>query len=333
LVDSNRHLLYLAPGAGVDEEGIPEDDIELLALHPALGQEEEENSSIETYRPCCCELPRWSTPIVTYFILLPFVYMISHKLMYPGDPWNPKDFWSYCLRCEAFTFPSSQGGSIQAIRLPPYGNVSLAVPVVVLGGNSMNMYHSISSDSLPQLLPPDETWDVYSVSYPGYQYAPWAGWMTEALCIQDIRDLLAFVRKKTGKSVVLMGWSLGTAIVAGAAAAAPGDVRCMVLGNAFTNMWSMGIHFSQGLVAPWIYIIDSWRTEGRLSEGWARNVPLVVMSGTKDKLIPAWMHTAVYKAAASTFKRLLESPSSHNDIGAFAGQPLTELLREWCVDT
>eukprot|EP00747_Dinoflagellata_sp_TGD_P207316 gnl/TRDRNA2_/TRDRNA2_80891_c0_seq1.p1 gnl/TRDRNA2_/TRDRNA2_80891_c0~~gnl/TRDRNA2_/TRDRNA2_80891_c0_seq1.p1 ORF type:complete len:346 (+),score=43.31 gnl/TRDRNA2_/TRDRNA2_80891_c0_seq1:156-1193(+) len=280
---------------------------------------------------CCCKVPCWSIPVITYFVLLPFVYMITYVLMYPGVliP-APADFSHYCPSCEEFNFPSSHGGgNIPAIRLPPAESEHLAVPAIVLGGNGMNMYDSIYT--LPKLLPPDKIWDVYSVSYPGF--APRSSdWMSEVGCLQDIKDLLRFIRKRTGKSALLLGWSLGTAVAAGVAAEMPGDARCLVLGNPFTDMWTMGIHFSHGALAPWVYVADTWRTEHRVSEDWAGRVPLVVLSGTRDEMIPIWMHTAVYKAATSLRKQLIEAPSSHMDFEAFVGDPLDGLLREWCAD-
>lgn len=286
------------------------------------------------FRCCCCKLPCWCLATTLYVALTPVVYVLVHFCMYPGIRIPaPAQFSKVCPACVEFEFPSARGGTIPALRYSP--NASLAdaagrraAPVLLLGGGGENMYTSMAF--MIDLLPYDAPWDMYSISYP--QYPPrQGGWLREGETVEDVRELLAFIRQQTGESSVVLGWSLGAAVAAAASVASPDDTRCVVLGNPFTNMWFQGMLVSHGLLAPWVYVADMWRTEDRV--GYLQK-PTIVLSSTDDALIPASMHTAVYTAVAARQKLLVEKTAYHMGARAFAGhnESLARALRSWCIE-
>lgn len=197
------------------------------------------------------------------------------------------------------------------------------VPTIVLGGNGMNMYSSITS--MPQMLPTSLSAQVFSISFPGAQYGN-EGWTNPSRSLSEAKMLLAHVWKTTGKRSVVFGWSLGSSLAAGLAAESADQVSCVVLGNPFTNMRAEVLAITAYLTYPWLYLFDEWPTEK-----WARAVraPTILLSSKNDEVIPDKMHRAVYTALGATTKHLIERDASHMSFSPFQRE-LQDTLSQWC---
>jgi pimeloyl-ACP methyl ester carboxylesterase len=241
--------------------------------------------------------------------------------MYPGDSAVPKSFATWWGgTCIEITFPSRGGDMVPAMHCSTDDREQERVPAVLLGGNGMNEYSSMAPGSLSSLLANVEnfSWDFFSLSYSGKQYAPRTGSMSQDQSLDDAVDLVSFISNSTRRRVVLFGWSLGTAVAAGLAETMAADVRCIILGNPFTDMHSEAaavLRVPLFLLRPWSMLLDPWPTLR-----WARDfqVPTIVMSSAKDELIPAAMHRAVYDAVGSRQKDFIERNASHMDFRAFS---------------
>ncbi|CAE7243749.1 abhd13 [Symbiodinium natans] len=273
---------------------------------------------------CCCQLPRYAKIgvccVSVYLGLIPVVYLIGHFLIYPGSDWV-----SQLSTCEKFTFAGTTGQPIRAAHCL-YGPAKNATPVVAFGGNGMNMYDSLESmDSIFPTMKLDESWDIYSISLPGGQYAPSHGWTTEGRAEQEAEALLDYVHNVTGKQVVVYGWSLGSSVAA-ALAAKSDAVQCVLLGNPFTSIRDVALSWTRNLAWPYLYVLDEWPTARRAKQFRA---PAIVFSSTQDQVVPQEMHRKVYEAIPSQ-KKLLELPLEHMDISGFADAARDD-IRKWCM--
>merc|ERR1740123_2243052 len=115
-----------------------------------------------------------------------------------------------------------------------------------------------SAQHMPMLLPEGESWQVFSMSMPGRQYAGGRQVPTSPEeAVQEALALLAHVRDETGQEAVIFGWSLGSSLAAGLAAhAAPGHVRCLMLGNPFTSFRELASKLTFGIAAAYFYLLD-----------------------------------------------------------------------------
>lgn len=287
------------------------------------------------YRPCCCcgggcLVPRWSSwplcLLTVYMVLLPFLFVLGHFMVYPGDPWEDYDESA----CKTFTFTAQHNKTLRGIECAHGGEGEEAlapIPAIVFGGNGMNMYSSAAY--MPSLLPRSTPWRVFSISFPGDQYAGGtSGWTSMDEALEEAKALLTYVSGQTSQPIVVFGWSLGSSLAAGLVASASQDqVRCLLLGNPFTSMRDMGLSFTLYLAAPYLFLLDKWPTAR-----WVQSVrvPTIVMSSLEDEVVPARMHTTVYNVVAARQKVLIDKEASHMQFRSFtldAGR----YINDWCV--
>lgn len=263
----------------------------------------------------------------------PAAHALADALMYPGDNFAPshsmlRNWWGGS--CSEFNFRTSDESYAPGItcRLKEQDGI----PVIIFGGNAMNMYDSVMPGSMPSMLPTNGSLNVFSMSLAGSRYAPRTGDFSMEQSLKDAKSLLTHVHNQTGKASVLFGWSLGTAVAASiAAGASPGMVRCVLLGNPFTTMHAEAasfLHLPEWLLKPWLKGVAVLPTVR-----WAKlfHAPTAVLTSIEDEIIPSSMHTAVYKAVASDKKLMIERHATHNELGAFT-QPLRKFFLESCVD-
>eukprot|EP00419_Tripos_fusus_P063708 CAMPEP_0172916210 /NCGR_PEP_ID=MMETSP1075-20121228/195883_1 /TAXON_ID=2916 /ORGANISM="Ceratium fusus, Strain PA161109" /LENGTH=270 /DNA_ID=CAMNT_0013775459 /DNA_START=140 /DNA_END=949 /DNA_ORIENTATION=- len=257
----------------------------------------------------------------------PAAHALANALMYPGDDYVPSrsqfgKWWGGS--CSEFNFTTSDKSYAPGIncRLKAQDGV----PIIMFGGNAMNMYDSVMPESMPSMLPTNVPFNVFSMSLAGSRYAPRTGDFSIEQSLKDANSLLTFVHNQTGKASVLFGWSLGTAVAASIAAdASPDLVRCVVLGNPFTSMHAEAaafLHLPEWLLKPWLGGVALLPTVM-----WAKTfrAPTAVLASTEDEVIPSSMHMAVYKAVASDTKFIIQEKATHNELRAFV-QPLRKFV-------
>jgi len=263
---------------------------------------------------CACWL------FLTYLSLIPFVQWASYGLLYAGDGYHNKG------PCTEFIFKSFDGGDLTGLRCH---SGAQKVPeqqraAIVFGGNAMDMYDS--AQHMPMMLPAGESWQVFSMSMPGRQYAGGREVPTSPdEAIEEALALLAHVNAETGQPAAIFGWSLGSSLAAGLAAHADQDhIACLLLGNPFSSFRELAVRLTMGAVAPYWYFLDEWTTAE-----WTARVtsPTLVFSSLRDSLIPVEMHTEVYERSAAPKKMLIERQAGHMSFRPFmdAGDSVLDL--------
>lgn len=278
-------------------------------------------------RCCCCKPPRWAhCPIcllVLYVLLMPAIYVLAHFLVYPGDDYVNVDGSLFGATCNVFNF-TGRYGPVAAERCVQAAGAS-PVPVVAFGGNGMNMFDTV--ESVLDFLPKDQQWEVYSLSFPGSQYAPRNGWTTESRTEADALDLLHHISAKKEQKIVVFGWSLGSSVAAFVTSQKPDFVQCVLLGNPFTSIRDVALSWTYNFAALYLYLLDAWPTKS-----FAENfrVPTIVMSSLDDEVVPVWMHGEIYKQVPVSEKLLVELQVGHMDMGMFR-QDTAKAIHKWCV--
>eukprot|EP00929_Paragymnodinium_shiwhaense_P056258 TRINITY_DN28162_c0_g1_i1.p1 TRINITY_DN28162_c0_g1~~TRINITY_DN28162_c0_g1_i1.p1 ORF type:complete len:345 (+),score=47.42 TRINITY_DN28162_c0_g1_i1:99-1133(+) len=272
----------------------------------------------------CCGLPPrfgWIACLFgVYIVLIPVFYYCGWLGMYPGDGWEGPDAQKAMRNCDVVHVASelhkANPSQMPVLRCMVNPGKTSPQSVVLFGGNAMNMYTSMYS--MPFVLPASRTYDVFASSYPGEQYGNPNGWASQDSMTKQAMSLMKHVENATGVPPVVFGWSIGTSVAAATASSYPaGRLKCVILGNPFTDMQSMVLRLTYYLTLPWLFVFDQWPTEK-----WASSIkaPTIVLSSTADQVIPAWMHNRVFEAlpgASNDTEALLEEPVGHMDIEAF----------------
>ncbi|CAN5408107.1 alpha/beta hydrolase [soil metagenome] len=192
--------------------------------------------------------------------------------------------------------------------------------VIVFHGNGGNwadrlpLGRALSSEGLPVLL----------AGYRGYGGNP--GAPTQEGLEADARAWHQWAQQHHDGDLAYYGESLGTGVAVGLAAVT--DPVALVLRSPFTSLADAGrVHY------PWLPLTVLLRDRFPiLTVVGDLDVPILVVLGTADGLVPPEQSRAVHRAAAEP-AGLVEVPGArHNDRALLDGEPLiravTELLRD-----
>lgn len=131
--------------------------------------------------------------------------------------------------------------------------------------------------------------------------------------LADALPVFTGVRAKLGpEPTIVMGRSLGSACAAELARAAPGALAGIVFESGFSDVGSFAVR--RGLARETVREadVDEIGPIGKLA---ASTVPLLVLHGERDTLIPAAEGRAAYEASAARDKELVIVPGrGHNDV-------------------
>jgi hypothetical protein len=131
---------------------------------------------------------------------------------------------------------------------------------------------------------------------------------------------VAECKKVPGTEIVLFGRSLGTALATDLAAKVP--CRSLILESAYTNSQDMA-----RLYAPFLF---DWRPSvpyDNLGKIGQLPVPLLVIHGEDDEIIPVDMGRRVFAAAAAPKELYIIPGAHHNDTYLVGGKAYFERLR------
>jgi fermentation-respiration switch protein FrsA (DUF1100 family) len=137
---------------------------------------------------------------------------------------------------------------------------------------------------------------------------------------------LTETRGVAGTDIILFGRSLGTALATDLALKNPS--RALILESPFTNSQDMA-----KLYAPFLF---DWRPKvpydnlGRIG---GVKVPVMVIHGAQDEIIPVDMARRVFEAAAEPKELYIIPGSQHNDTYLVAGPEYVERLRNFIAKT
>jgi hypothetical protein len=156
---------------------------------------------------------------------------------------------------------------------------------------------------------------VLLFDYRGYGGNP--GRPTETGLRTDARAARAWLESQEAVDaarIVYFGESLGAAVaLAAAVEQAPAG---LILRSPFTSMTDVGrVHYP--LLPVGLLLKDRWPSIDRIA---TLDCPLLVVSGERDRIVPAAQSRSLFEAAPAGEKRLLEIPGvGHNDYELLAG--------------
>ena len=183
-----------------------------------------------------------------------------------------------------------------------------AAPVVVVfHGNAGNLSHRVSK----YIGLAGQGLGVFLVGYRGYGGNP--GKPHQDGLLTDGRSALDWLAGQGigPERVVLYGESLGSGVAVHLAAERP--VAGVVLEAPYSSVAEVAQHHYWYLPAKWL-ILDKWDSVSRVDE---LSVPLLVVHGERDKVIPARFGKRLFAAAREPKELLLHPEAGHNDLLAF----------------
>lgn len=147
------------------------------------------------------------------------------------------------------------------------------------------------------------------------------------------RDALAAQEYLAGRPevdpgrMVYFGESIGCAVLVSLAAERP--PAGIVLRSPFESLAEVGrLHY------PWLPVRLLLKDRYRVAETISRvDVPLLVIAGEQDSIVPAGQSRAVYAAAPGTKRLLQVEGADHNDAALFTGEQLLTEVRSFLSQT
>jgi uncharacterized protein len=208
----------------------------------------------------------------------------QRKLLYypDGDPGPPPDEW------ETVLIHTESGLDLAAWYRR---SASATAPLVVLlpgnGGNRAGRL--VVGDGLVE-----HDLAVLLVDYRGYGGNP--GQPSEAGLADDARSAARRAAQlAAGRPIVYLGESLGAAVATGLAAEVP--PVALVLASPFTSLADVGrIHYPW---APAVLVRDQYPSLERFQRGAIEGVPVLVLAGSADRVVPVAQSRAIAAAAGA----------------------------------
>ena len=221
------------------------------------------------------------------------------------------------LRFADVALEPEDGERLHGWWVPAQGSV--VGHVLLCHGNAGNM-----GDRLPQLvLLSGAGFDVLAFDYRGYGRS--SGRPTEAGTYRDARaahDALIGQEGVDPGRVLVLGESLGAAVALALARERPPGG--LVLQSAFTSVRAMArLHYP---LVPRALVPDAYpslRLIRRLA------VPLLVLHGARDPVVPLMHGEALVEAAPGPTRMEVFADAAHNDLITGAGQRWVEVIAGW----
>lgn len=182
--------------------------------------------------------------------------------------------------------------------------------VLVLNGNAGNrsdrasLAAALSREGLAVLL----------FDYRGYGGNP--GSPTEAGLLRDARAARAYLATRSGEArIVYFGESLGAAVAVALAAERP--PLALILRSPFTSLAEIGAHHYPYLPVHPRLLQDTYPSIERIGR---IHVPVVVIAGERDQVVPPAFSRRLFEAAAEPVRYVLIPGADHNDPDLFGGR-------------
>ena len=256
--------------------------------------------------------------LVVTFVLLALVWTFQRRLIYFPAALNPATVPS---SVEAVSYTTEDGLTLDAWYLAatgePYGTV------IVFNGNAGNR---AGRQPLGEALRA-AGFSVLLTDYRGYGGNP--GRPTEEGLAADARAALAYVRGRLGtrpEAIFYFGESLGAAVAIGLAHDDP--PAALVLRSPFTSLTDIAAtHYP--LLPASVLLRDRYPNVDLIR---GIDVPLMVVAGTLDQIVPIDQSRQVLEAAAGSARLLEVADADHNDAELAAGDRMIAEVAGFLVE-
>jgi fermentation-respiration switch protein FrsA (DUF1100 family) len=218
---------------------------------------------------------------------------------------------------EEVAFVTEDGLTLVGWYLPPATGAARAPTVLVLNGNGGNRAHraplaaALARAGVGVLL----------FDYRGYGGNP--GQPTEAGLLADARAARAYLLGRpdvAADRLVYLGESLGAAVALALVVEQP--PAALVLRSPFTSLVAMARRSYPFLPVEWL-VWDRYPSLDRVTR---LTVPVLVVAGDADGVIPVAQSRAVYDAAPPPKRLVIVAGADHNDVALSDGPPLIDAL-------
>ena len=155
----------------------------------------------------------------------------------------------------------------------------------------------------------NEGYGLFLLSYRGYAGNP--GSPTEQGLYKDARAAIRWVLKQTPQSpLVLYGESLGSAVAIQMALEYPIDA--LILQSPFTSLTAVG-HWHYPFLPVKLLLQDKFESLKKMEN---IHVPVLVIHGQFDPIVPVWMGEQIYTEASQPKVLKIYPNKHHNDLGS-----------------
>lgn len=261
--------------------------------------------------------------LLALFVLTAIMYLTQRGSLY--YPW-PSAVAAAPSGAESIELLTDDGLRLGAWFIPATGSAEPGPAVLVCNGNAGSRAHRLPlAEGLAE-----RGYHVLLFDYRGYAGNP--GSPTEEGLRADAR---AAARALSGRPevdperVAYYGESLGASVCGGLATELP--PAALVLRSPFPSIVAIGRHHYPYLPIVEALVWDRYSLDRQLTE--EVRVPLLVVAGERDEIVPPRLSRRVFDAAAEP-KRFVEVASAHhNDESLLAGDELlaalSAFLEEW----
>lgn len=237
-----------------------------------------------------------------------FLAVTQRQFLYFPQPREMPPIASVFANGEEVRFTTTDGLSLAGWFVPA-ATGGRAPAVLVLNGNAGNRFHraplahALSRAGFAVLL----------FDYRGYGGNP--GSPTEAGLLHDARAARAYLASRVGADrIAYFGESLGAAVAIALAAEHP--PLALILRSPFTSVAEIGAHHYPYLPVHDRLLQDTYPSIGLIGR---IRVPVLVIAGERDAIVPPAFSRRLYDAAAEPARYVLVPGADHNDLELFAG--------------
>ena len=246
---------------------------------------------------------------------------LQRQLIYFPDPTPVSPAEAVIAGARDVTLHTADGLELRAWFVPATGPMDTGIAVLVAPGNGGNragraeFAEELSRRGLAVLL----------MDYRGYGGNPGTpseeGLVADALAATEALEELGYPPERT----IYFGESLGTGVVAALQAQRP--PAGMVLRSPFTELADVGAHHYPYLPVR-LLLRDRFPVVDNLSSS---RVPVTVIYGNRDSVIPSLLSARVADAAPFLVERMVVEGADHNDpvmFGPQVAEAVARLARE-----
>ena len=245
------------------------------------------------------------TATLMYVVVVAGLYIFQRQLLFVPDTAVPDPVHAGLAGVGILRVPTDDGLSLVAWYVPPSSPGDFTV--LLLHGNAGNIGHRAGRLRAMRHL----GWGVLLLEYRGYGGN--AGSPSEDGLIRDARAGLAELHRRgipPGR-ILLWGESLGTGLAVRLASENP--VACVLLDAPYTNI-AEAAQRQYPYVPVRLLLKDRFDSLSRIG---AVGVPILVMQGSEDRLVPPTMGRRLMEAADVPTELWVAQGAGHEDLGPY----------------